>query len=79
MLLDYDRLRATKLDGVDLIVFATDVVIDVFATIYSEKSEERLIDLANRIDDYVRRMPEGRHRLLLAEFSKALMGTERHS
>lgn len=79
MILDQEKLTAIDVNGLDLVLLLLNLTIEVVANGSADPAEadQRLTDLANKIDEFARKATEPRTKLLMSQLALGLMGTER--
>ena len=77
-MLERERLEALNVNGLDLVLFAMNLTIELVAAHAAspKEADERLIDVANKLEGMAREITEPRMRLLVEQFSHALIATE---
>jgi hypothetical protein len=76
-MLDRDRLESLNVNGLDVVLLLTHIAIEtVGATAPHGSADQRLTDIANRLDDCARQSTEPRMKFLLGQLAAALIATE---
>jgi hypothetical protein len=78
-ILDAKRLAAININGMDLVLLLMSLTIEIVsATSPNDKaSDDSLIEIANKVEGFARQVTDERHKFLMTQFARALIGTER--
>ena len=79
MTLDRARLEGMNVNGLDFVLLLMNLTIELVAAMSpsAQVTDDRLVDLANKLDGFARKITEPRTKLLTTQLAVALMSTER--
>lgn len=79
MTLDHEKLESITMNGKDAVLLLLNLTIEIVTAVSpSEKdSENRLIDIANRLEGFARKVGHTQTGFLMGQLSHALIATER--
>jgi hypothetical protein len=78
MSLDRHRLESLNVNGLDLILLLMHMMLEVVgsASPTGKDTDDRLTDIANRLDDIARQITEPRMKFLVGQLAVGLIATE---
>jgi hypothetical protein len=79
--LDQKQLESLTMNGFDVIVLMMTLTIEIVASVSAtdREADERLINLANKLEGSARNLTEPRTKFLMTQLAHALIATERSS
>lgn len=77
--MDRAQLEGLTIDGMDLVLLLLNVTVEIVSAVSPTKNstENRLIDVANKLEGFAKEITEPRLKLLMTELAHALIATER--
>jgi len=79
MILEQERLKAITINGLDAVLVLINLSIEIISAVSptDEEAENRLTDLANKLEGFARLITDPRMNLLMKEIARGLIATER--
>lgn len=78
--LDIEKLKSVQINGLDVVLLLVNLTVEIVAVLSpsgDDTSEQNIVDIANRMDDFAQRVPDPRMNFLFTQVARGLIATER--